>query len=473
MELNRESVETIVKQVMVTRAGMQQEHPNITASRFLADHQIIATRAGIYRFNEKWWHEISDAEMLARLIHYDQESSGPSSHRRRNEELSFIKAVKYEPVVHWNNIAESEVPFENGVLSLTTAKIRQHDPSDYLENVIPHEYSHGVTSTLWERCLDDYFGSDEDGKQKIAALQEFFGYVLLPHARYKKALMLYSHSGDTGKSTIKEMLEYLVGASGACHIGLDTMGDRFALAPIIGKRLNSVSEQSVNVRIADGKFKELVGTQEPVQIERKGKDPFEYTPIAKHVICTNNLPRIDDTTNAVYNRLLVIELTRVVTKKDTQIWNKLKAEFPGILAWAVEGAKRLNAAGGEFTKVDSSEKLIGRYKSSQSPIGQFMTEKCVRKPDAERITPKWRIPTSEALDRYREYERNDRITSRDFTAGLRPIGVQVEELGLCYDGKRTRCITGYRWKTPEEIKREEELARQAEADQPDLPGVRR
>ncbi len=157
------------------------------------------------------------------------------------KELSYIKAVKYEPMVHWNNISDWEVPFENGVLNLITGKIRQHDALDYLENVIPHDYNDGEMSPLWERCLTDYFGSDEDGKQKIAALQEFFGYVLLPHARYKKALMLYSYSGDTGKSTIKEMLEYLVGAFGACHIGLDTMGDRFALAPIVGKRLNSVS----------------------------------------------------------------------------------------------------------------------------------------------------------------------------------------------------------------------------------------
>src|SRR5579862_779980 len=114
MELNQEILSAAVKQAMaaIPKNGMQQEHPNITASRFLAENQIIATKAGIYRFNGQWWYEVPDSQMLAHLVHYDQDSGGPSSHRRRNEELSYIKAVRYEPVVHWNNIADWEVPFQ-------------------------------------------------------------------------------------------------------------------------------------------------------------------------------------------------------------------------------------------------------------------------------------------------------------------------------------------------------------------------
>ena len=78
-------------------------------------------------------------------------------------------------------------------------------------------------------------------------------------------------------------------------------------------------------------------------IDPKYVRQFTYTPIAKHIIATNKLPQINDQTKATYGRLLVVPFRNVIPKEewDRQLIDKLKAEIPGIVAWAMEGARAL------------------------------------------------------------------------------------------------------------------------------------
>ena len=379
----------------------QDSHANSIALRFLVRNKVISTASGMYLYNGTHWGEMPKAAVLSRLLRQDDVDAVPTTQKRRNEAFAYLESRQWIDMVAWRNLENYEVPFLNGVLNLTTSQLRAHRPSDYLETVIPHDYVPGATSQLWEKCLADYFGDDADYQAKVSALQEFFGYILMPHARYKKGLMLFSKNGDTGKSTVKEIAEFMVGMNNTCHIGLDRMEDRFVMAGIVGKLLNSVGEQSSGTRIADGRFKELVGTEEQIPVERKGKESFMYAPIAKHLVCTNNLPRVDDTSNAVYNRLLILKFNKVITVKNTKIWDDLKAEFSGILAWATDGAKRLYKNDGVFTVVPESVALIRRYKDSQNLLGEFLDEHCDKMPANTVITPKWRISKVDLLDKYR------------------------------------------------------------------------
>jgi len=63
---------------------------------------------------------------------------------------------------------------------------------------------------------------DDDGELKIAALQEYFGYCLMPHARYKKALLCVGES-DCGKSTIPYLLRQLLGSENIAAVSVEHM----------------------------------------------------------------------------------------------------------------------------------------------------------------------------------------------------------------------------------------------------------
>jgi putative DNA primase/helicase len=139
--------------------------------------------------------------------------------------------------------------------------------------------------------------------------------------------------------------------------------------------LNVVTETSVGSQIADGGFKQIIAN-DPIQVNQKYKVSETIIPVAKHIIATNNLPEIHDSSAGVYNRLLIISFNKVIAndKKDRDLENKLKKELVGIINWCVKGAKRLVANGGQFTKVAESTALLKEYKNSQNPLLGFIEE---------------------------------------------------------------------------------------------------
>lgn len=85
---------------------------------------------------------------------------------------------------------------------------------------------------LWSKCLNEWFET-ENGK---LALQEFFGYLLCPHANYKKALVLVGDS-SSGKSVICEIARLVVGNEFACSIHPNDMNNPWSLASIKNKKI--------------------------------------------------------------------------------------------------------------------------------------------------------------------------------------------------------------------------------------------
>jgi putative DNA primase/helicase len=93
--------------------------------------------------------------------------------------------------------------------------------------------------------------------------------------------------------------------------------------------------------IEDGGFQKLVSTGDAVQLDQKFRVAERYVPFATHIIVGNVIPRVNDMTEATHNRLLLISFNWSIppAKRDVDLLDKLRAEMPGILAWAIEGAK--------------------------------------------------------------------------------------------------------------------------------------
>jgi len=359
--------------------------PNDLAMLLMRDEHIVCdTNDNLYHYTGTYWRAITSGGLRAMLLPYEEIED--TNTKRRTEAMNYVMdATRRKTLIEWNKISPSEVPFRNGMLDFITGSIETHRPEDFLDRVMPHDYTPGARSPLWQQLLGDWFGDDPDYRQKVDALQEFFGYVLMQHARYKKALVLYGES-DTGKSQVAQVLRLMVGDHNVCQIGIDRMNDPKQLAPIQGKMLNLVTELPEDSLVADGGFKQLVSTQEPVQIDEKYKAQITYVPTAKHVFATNNLPDINDKTRATYNRLLVVRFNYVIPrdKQDKDLMDKLAAELAGITNWALEGAQRLTVNSGEFTRIPESESLIEEYRLEQNPMQMFVDDRLERHP-ASRI----------------------------------------------------------------------------------------
>ena len=69
------------------------------------------------------------------------------------------------------------------------------------------------------------------------------------------------------------------------------------------------------------------------------QDYFEFTPQFKLVIAGNHKPGLRSVDEAIRRRFNLIPFTVAIppAERDERLTEKLKAEWPGILAWMIEG----------------------------------------------------------------------------------------------------------------------------------------
>lgn len=95
---------------------------------------------------------------------------------------------------------------------------------------------------------------------------------------------------------------------------------------------------------------------------------------------TNKLPAIEGTEEAIWRRIHVIPFDVFIPpeKRDPRLSEKLQAEWPGILNWALEGCRRWLDQG--LTPPRRVQLATSHYRESMDPIASFLAERTVKKP---------------------------------------------------------------------------------------------
>jgi len=420
-------------------SGSAKLTPNVIAEQILRETQIINVDGYLYEYDRTHWKLISTARLKALAMQHDGRRW--TTQKRRGEVASFITDLTHRKDQEWRRLQPYEIPVANGVLDIRSMSLRPHAPEDYLQACVPIPYDHGAQCATLMKCLDTYFGKDDDSESKTNALQEFFGYCLMPHARYKKALMCVGES-DCGKSTIPFLLRILVGAENMCAVSVEDMDDPRKRAPLMGKLVNALTELPSEAMIADGGFKTLVATEEPIQFDPKYLPPIMDIPIAKHVIVTNELPKITDRSKGTFNRLMLVQFNHVIPKnqQDRSVWDHLRLEASGILSWALEGAARLYHAGGTFTDVGARE--MAEYIADQNPVDGFIREECLL-PDATDDPQRFRAPLREMRARFEKWYSRP-TTPQHLAKLLRSAGFEVGNNPVWFGEVKARPVLGLR-----------------------------
>jgi len=237
----------------------------------------------------------------------------------------------------------------------------------------------------WLDFLGQLWTDPEEG-ENIDALQEFFGYCLLPDTRQEKILMLIGPK-RSGKGTIARVMRTLVGRANTCAPTLASLGMNFGLWPLIGKSLAIISDARLSSRSDTANVVEhllSISGEDAQTIDRKNLEPITCTLPTRFVILTNELPRLHDSSGALVSRLILLRLTRsFLGQEDPALTKKLLVELPGILLWAIEGWKRLRQFG-RFIQPRTSLELIADLEALASPVSVFMRD-CCRVGDDESV----------------------------------------------------------------------------------------
>ncbi|MHB9285956.1 phage/plasmid primase, P4 family [Halobacteriales archaeon Cl-PHB] len=202
-----------------------------------------------------------------------------------------------------------------------------------------------------------------------AKLQEYAGYVLWHHAQpLGKALFLLGPT-DSGKGTFLRILKGVLGG-GDAPLASESLRDltasRWGSARLYTNWANVRNEVTPGDLRNVERFKEFTGGGDRVSAEFKGQDKFEFDVTQKFVFAMNQMPTIENTDRAFWNRILPVEFPNTVPadEQDHGLADRIVAdEAAGVLNWLLDGLRRLFAQM-QFTgerDISEKRKVCGAY----------------------------------------------------------------------------------------------------------------
>ena len=264
----------------------------------------------------------------------------------------------------------------NGTVDLRKREVRPHDRADLLTRIVPVDYDEGAACPLWERFLDRIF---DRNAELIAFVQRAVGYSLTG-LNTEQVLFLAVGTGANGKSTFLEILRHILGdyatnAEFSTFLKRDGDGARNDLARLAGARLVTASEPERGKPLAESLVKQLTGG-DAVTVRFLFKEFFEYLPIFKVWLVANNLPGIFGSDGGIWRRLLLIPFNVSIpeAERDRDLPQKLRAELPGILSWAIRGCQRWQSEG--LGVPIGVREATAEYRELMDPIPGFLTGFC-------------------------------------------------------------------------------------------------
>jgi len=231
------------------------------------------------------------------------------------------------------------------------------------------------------KCLEEWSGGDERWKE---LLQRWMGYSMMSHRRYAK-WMLFHGKIRAGKGTISTVMRWLVGGTGFVGTSLDEIAGSFGLDGLEFARVLCISEVSeLNSRegeVAVRVLKNVLG-RDAISINAKYKRQMRNVVVnAAPWVQANEIPQLPNKGRGLSGKMLVLPFERSFEGKEQHnLMDVLKDELPGIAAWALRGAIKLEAAedGEKFPPTDSGNRVVQDYHLANNPFDYFLEARFVR-----------------------------------------------------------------------------------------------
>ena len=226
-----------------------------------------------------------------------------------------------------------------GIVNLKTGELLPADPAKRINAqtlVAPAEP--GTVSPAWQKFLDEATKGDAELQR---FLQQMAGYVLTGDT--SEEIFFFIHGpGGNGKGVFIGALGAIMGdyaKAASMQTFMTSKNDRHLteLARLVDARLVTASETEEGRQLAVARIKELTGNERPITANYMRQDHFEYVPGFKLVLVGNDKPKIPSVDDGMRRRLRLVPFTHKPEEVDLELKEKLKAEYPAILRWAIDG----------------------------------------------------------------------------------------------------------------------------------------
>jgi putative DNA primase/helicase len=363
--------------------------------------------------------------------------------------------------------AENYINVKNGLLNLKKKKVtlEPHHDAVFTANQIPIVYDENAECEEFRKYLRTIF---EGSKQLRMLVQEIMGYCLSSSIKAHKMFIFYGE-GNNGKSVLTDIMTALAGGdANVSNVAIEDFNKKFALAQIMDKTLNISTENKLQANMSTQILKAIVAG-DPIQMEEKYQAAFSYRPFVKLVFSMNERPFFADKSYGFQRRLQFVPFTvRVVdheprseneVKRDPDLADRLiKNELSGILAFAIEGLKRLRDNGYKFTVSKRANKLLEEVKETNDPYLEFVRAKIEADENASRLE---RTVVWHAFQQWcsaEGYKKQKDVARRTFWEEIRRV-FRNENMPFVENARdKKRFLDGIRIKAPDDDDDEKETA---------------
>jgi putative DNA primase/helicase len=204
--------------------------------------------------------------------------------------------------------------------------------------------------------------------------------------------------GRNGKSTLLEVMMHIFGDYGMDlraevleEQNFKQLGEGAALP---GKRFVKCAETHDGKKLDSQRIKSWTGG-DAITIRPLYKPELTFDPTHKIWMAFNDKPKIDDPSTGMWSRVRLIPFENsFLGREDRNLLEKLKAEAPGILNWAIEGAQMWQTEG--LGMPEKIRQATQEYQAENNIAIEFVNACCVTDPNA-------RVSNPELYPRYKEW----------------------------------------------------------------------
>lgn len=312
-----------------------------------------------------------------------------------------------------------------GTINLKTGELQKHNPADMLTKIAPVIYNPKAKSPLFEKFLNRIMAGNVS---LVKYQQKLIGYALSGSTQ-EQSIHLHQGQGGNGKSvlinTYKNIFgDYAIQAQAETFEIKNNNGIPNDIARLAGSRLVIVQETQTGKRLNEALIKSATGGDTLVG-RFLHKEFFEFIPAFKIFLITNHRPVIKGQDYAIWRRMHLIpySVTIPLSEQDKGLERKLKAEFSGILNWAIEGCLLWQQEG--LGLPEEVQSATSDYRAEQADtVHNFIIDSCKQDVDG-------RIPAKELYESYQEWCNKN----SEEPAGQRSFKRKVQDLG--FKQKRT------------------------------------
>lgn len=358
------------------------------------DNNLITVNGHLYQHTEGIYKSVEDDIFLLELRKIL--NSIPDFKVSQNKVKEVFSNIKSETLIQ----SEKRTNFfidKNSDDNFIALKSKILNVSEALKNVIvlydlnsnffstgklSFDYDKSAKCPVFHAILNKVLPDKEDQRM----LQCWFAYHLLNNSNFGKFMILIG-SGANGKSVVLKVLRLFLGEQNVSSVPIERLSnkDRFSAVETFNKLANIADEMSGD-GIDEAFIKNFV-TGGSIMVERKYDHPFAFQPTAKLTFSTNIFPKIKDTSDGFWRRLLVLEFKEKIAPHeqrseylDDKFWIE-SGELAGVFNWVLDGVEYINQKRHLFESINS-RKYTQQTQISSNYVKQWVSENIVFKEQA-------------------------------------------------------------------------------------------